>query len=330
MLPDYYRKFIETMQERLPGGANLANILMEILELGKESVYRRLRGDVAFTFDEVVYLSKHFNISLDSIFGERVSNGAMFNMQFLRSNSEMQNYEDLVNYYSNIFGYIAKDPQSELSLASNMLPLVSYSSYDALTRYRIYRWMYQNSKLTYPGTLSDSEFPVSVMNMQRKLTSDIQNIGNVLYIWDANVIVSLVKEILYFAGLRLISYDDVEILKGELLCLLDELEGLTVKGRFDNGHPVSIYLSDLNFDMSYGYAEREGFQISFFRAYSTNSVDSQQKSICEEHKRWINLLKQHSTLITQSGEAEKIRFFNEQRRIVKDMSVLKPTVPDVY
>ncbi len=37
---------IEAAKEKVPAGANLANTLMDILYIGKEAIYRRLRGEV--------------------------------------------------------------------------------------------------------------------------------------------------------------------------------------------------------------------------------------------------------------------------------------------
>lgn len=39
---------IEAMRIRIPDGTNLANVLMDILYIGKEAVYRRLRGGGKF------------------------------------------------------------------------------------------------------------------------------------------------------------------------------------------------------------------------------------------------------------------------------------------
>lgn len=52
------------MKERIPKGQNLANSLADILYMGKEAVYRRLRGEVAFTIDEVALLSKNWGFLL--------------------------------------------------------------------------------------------------------------------------------------------------------------------------------------------------------------------------------------------------------------------------
>ena len=51
------KELIKEMKERIPQGQNLANYLTDTLYMGKEAVYRRLRGEVAFTFDEIAVIS---------------------------------------------------------------------------------------------------------------------------------------------------------------------------------------------------------------------------------------------------------------------------------
>ena len=43
---------IEAMKEKLPLKGKLADMLMDTLYIGKEAVYRRLRGEVPFTLQE--------------------------------------------------------------------------------------------------------------------------------------------------------------------------------------------------------------------------------------------------------------------------------------
>ena len=43
---------IEAMKEKLPLKGQLADMLMDTLYIGKEAVYRRLRGEVPFTLHE--------------------------------------------------------------------------------------------------------------------------------------------------------------------------------------------------------------------------------------------------------------------------------------
>lgn len=95
---------------------------------------------------------------------------------------------------------------------------------------------------------------------------------------------SVVKEIKYFAGLNLISTSDVMYLKNELQQLLTDLEHLSIKGEFNEGHELYIYLSNIDFEATYSYVSRKDYQISLFRVYSINSMDSQSPQICQIQK----------------------------------------------
>ena len=88
------------------------------------------------------------------------------------------------------------------------------------------------------------------------------------------------------------------------------------KGSYHNGNSLSVYLSNVNFEATYSYVEKARFQICFLRVYSINSMDSRDSKICDYQKKWIHSLKRHSTLISQSGEIQRMMFFNEQKKVV--------------
>ena len=70
---------IEAAKEKFPAKGQLANILMDTLYMGKEAIYRRLRGEVPFTFQEAaIYFQKNWGYPLDRIAGVSFSNNAMF------------------------------------------------------------------------------------------------------------------------------------------------------------------------------------------------------------------------------------------------------------
>ena len=71
---------IEAAKEKMPTGTNLANTLMDILYIGKEAIYRRLRGEVPFTLAEAAVISRKLGISLDKMIGVSFSNNAVFDL----------------------------------------------------------------------------------------------------------------------------------------------------------------------------------------------------------------------------------------------------------
>ena len=90
---------IKAMREHLPEETNLANYIMDIISIGKEAVYRRLRGEVPFTFYEVSLLSQSLGISLDQIVGTNRAEGAVFNLNVSKNMSQMESYHDILKRY---------------------------------------------------------------------------------------------------------------------------------------------------------------------------------------------------------------------------------------
>lgn len=310
---------IDEMKERMPHGQNLANYLADTLCMGKESVYRRLRGEVAFTFDEIAMISCNFGISIDQIIGNHLPNRATFDVNLLLSPDLFKSYNEIIEHYLQVFKFVKGDSSTEIYTASNTIPFTLYSSYEYLSKFRLCRWMYQYEKIKTPNSLAEMQVQEKIVAAHNELSNSMKRCGKTYFIWDTDIFHSLVKEIKYFAELNLISANDGIHLKEELLQLLTELERLSVKGQFNNGHEASIYLSNINFEATYSYITKKDFQISLFRVYSINFMDSQNPHICQMQKDWIQSLKRHSTLISGSGEAQRIAFLERQRRIIETL-----------
>ena len=99
-------ELITAMKDRLPPGQNLANFLTDTLCIGREAVYRRLRGEVAFTIDEVAQISYKLGISIDQIIGNHLHNRVTFDMNLLRSANAIESYYEIIDRYLRIFDYV--------------------------------------------------------------------------------------------------------------------------------------------------------------------------------------------------------------------------------
>lgn len=104
-----------------------------------------------------------------------------------------------------------------------------------------------------------------------------------------------------------------------MFLLIDELEGLAAKGKTETGNTVRIYISHINFEANYGYLESAPLQLSLIRVYSINSITTRDSEMFQGLKDWIQSLKKFSTLISESGEMQRIQFFKQQREIVSTL-----------
>ena len=187
-------ELIAAMKERIPRGINLANYLTDALCMGKEAVYRTLRGEVAFTFDEVAVVSCKLWISIDQIIGNHQSNRVTFDLNLLHSPDPLESYYEIIERYLRIFNYVKDDSSTKIDTASNVIPFTLYSSYEYLSKFRLCRWIYQNGKIRTPNNLSGMQIPVKAVNAHKLLSEAVKACRKTCFIWDSNVFYSFVKE----------------------------------------------------------------------------------------------------------------------------------------
>lgn len=132
-------EFINLIKEKLPVSANLANTLMDILFLGKEAIYRRLRGEVPFTLAEAAAVSRKLGVSLDELIGSSFQGNALFNLNFIQQDDLIKTYSSIVDTYVNLFRNVKEEPNSCLYSSSNLIPQTSYLKYDMLSKFRLCR-----------------------------------------------------------------------------------------------------------------------------------------------------------------------------------------------
>ena len=157
--------------------------------------------------------------------------------------------------------------------------------------------------------------------IQQDFLHGMRCVRSSFYILDHLVFHYLVTDMLFFASINLITPGELKELQEELMLLLEKLERFTAKGRHeDTGHEMYIYLSNINLDTSYCYVSSQNCHLSMLKAFTLNVISSFDLETFNRLKSWMNSLKRSSTLITVSGEKERVRFFNDQRQLVSDMT----------
>ena len=305
---------VNAVREKLPSKENLANTLMDILYIGKEAIYRRLRGEVPFTLAEAAVISRKLGISLDKMIGVSFQNNAVFDMNIVDSSQPLETYYSILEKQVELFRKVKEEENSEIGTSSNIIPLTLSLNYNMLSKFRLFKWMYQNENIKCRH-FEEMEIPQKIVDKQKEYASAVAHIRSVDYIWDNMIFSHLVNDIQYFCDVHLISDEDKNLLKEELLSV-DDLEELAARGKSKTGNDIKIYISNINFEATYSYLETDTIQLSLIRIYSINSITTQDSEMFRGLKEWIQSLKKFSTLISESGEMQRIQFFKQQREII--------------
>jgi len=298
---------------------NICDILVDILPVGKDAIYRRLRNEVAFSFDEIVRISQKLNLSIDNIIRSEKEDSAIININMNDSLSITENYCNIIDNYTKILKGTNSDPHAEAKLAFNTIP-DGFFSFKELTKFRIYRWRYLTSNYTTPQTLNEFEIPETVDQLHKLFVKETCNVAKSSLVLDRNTFRSFFNEIKYFHRLYLISDETLQVLKMELSELIDDFEDLTNTGNFkETKKRIDIYITDISIEACYLYFKYFNKESTHMRLYSANGITSYDPGICKYHREWIEALKRHSTLISRCSEMQRLEYFTEQRQFLETL-----------
>lgn len=315
-----YEKLISAIREKIPHKATLTNALVDLLCIEREAVYRRMRGNVAFSFTEIAAISNKLGISLDSLVGGCSAKSRPYQLSLVEYVDPIEDDFKMWRMYNERLRRVRNDPASCSVECMNVLPATFLLDYDYITRFYLCKWYNQYGDSDKAVHFRDIETSAELLEVQRVTAAESKYIRKTSYIMDPLIFQYIVNDIQYCRSIHLIDEENVRLLKQELLRFLDNMEILATRGvHSETGNPIQFYISSINFDASYSYLETQEYQISIIRAFILNTVISLDRKAYEIIRNWLQSLLKSSTMISVSGEQQRILFFEKQRRIVDSL-----------
>ncbi|MDR2765481.1 MAG: hypothetical protein LBB90_10695 [Tannerella sp.] len=295
------------------------NKLVNILFIEKEAVYRRLRGEVPFTFHEIVTITKHMSISLDAIIGIESQKSRLLQMRLPDFLNPKKNDMTMIENLIETVGRITEYDNTEMAVLTNIVPQDIFPKFDMLTKYVFFKWQYHYNS---SQALSFREVipPDSVIHAFKTQYTYCKRIKKSSYVFDNQLCRYIVDDINYFRSIRMIDEEEVMRVKEDIFRLLDYLEQVATFGVFEEtGNKVSIYVSDVDITNSYTYVKGDNFNVCLLKAFFLTSATSMDEMIFEKTKNWITATLKLSTLITVANERHRVHYFEKQREIVRSL-----------
>ena len=311
---------IDTICNTLPDNTNPAALIADILNIGREAAYRRLRGEVLFSFGEAALLARRLNFSLDRAQGVIGAGNILFQMQFNDFYSTLEKYNDNLVKDIRFFQKIATEPDTVYAIAGSAIPAEYYMRHEYIAKFKFFKWLYQHG-LSDPTvrTFEQLKVPEALTGNYSEYVRAVHDVKSVWYVFDNVGFRHWVTAISAFRSMHLISDESCRRLKNELLQLLDEMEQISINGCYPNGNKVFFYLSEVDLESSYSYLSTPTYTASSVGVFSLNALRTTDPVMFDLVKRWVQTQMRFSTLISGSGELQRVRYFKRQREIVSEL-----------
>lgn len=130
-------KIFDSILARFEKKSDAVAKLSSLLNVGKDAVYRRLRGDTIVTPDEISLLAQEFNLSLDGLVHDQ-SHLVFFS--FNPFANRIKNFDDYIDSTIKDLSVIAGRSDGKLLYASSEIPIFLIGFFPELISFNLYIW----------------------------------------------------------------------------------------------------------------------------------------------------------------------------------------------
>ena len=309
------RKLVTTILKNISENKKPVAYLVNSLNISRESAYRRMRGDIPFTLEELAILASDLEFSIDVIFEQEKQNRSFYD--YSRAENDSSDFFVLVlKKYSELLEKISFAKRLESIMAFNSFPPPFFVSFSNLFKFSYYKWLYQDKEISRNVSYTDLVLPDAAFVFQRKMRGNIVQGKNAILILDTNIFLNLIKEVQYFYNRKLLTTEELVLIKEDIVRMVEQYEESTQTGNFGSSK-MQLYLSSLCVSSNTVYFNFDEKIEPLFWLFSINPVVIQNAGFVSMQMKWLSSLKRQSALITQSNEIMQAEFFYKQREYIK-------------
>lgn len=313
------KMIFQQIKEKLPSNVSLVAEISELLNVGQDSAYRRIRGEKPLTFYELLKLKMHFGISVDALCGDQ-RNNVTFHCHII--DPLKFKVSDWLDKISNDMTMIYNSSYREIIYAAKDPPLFHYFQLPEIASFKVFFW--EKTLFQFPDydekKFSLENLDMEVYNKGRKIMAMITKVPTI-EIWNEHTFRILLSQIEYYWLSGFFARKD------DLLNLLDKIEkwiqhiqkeaeygfkflyGSSPDGE-ENTYQLYVNEVVLN-DNSILVRTEKGFS-----AYLTFDVLSllhtTNQDFCQNMNKFFRGLMKKSNLISLTGAKERNHFFHVQ------------------
>ena len=327
--------FFTHILNNLPQHISLVDSVAGLLNISNDSAYRRIRGEKEISFDEIRLLCRHFNISLDLllhlnsesfIFAGRLADYNNFNFELY-----LKSILDQLKFMNSF-------DRKELLYLNKDIPIFHQFHYHELAAFKIFFWM--KSVMQYPSLNKSlfliEDFSASLRLVSNKIIEEYNKIPST-EVWNVESIHSTIRQIEYYKQTQVFKTSE-DIIK--LYTCLDKTID-HIEKQAEAGFKFSLNGDQLNLKTSYKIFMNEFIlgdntlcallndtKVVYLNHAVINYLVSKDTAFTEYSYKHLQNIIRRSTLISDTGEKERKRFFNiMHEKIEKRMKTVEDYSP---
>ena len=318
--PEVQPLFLEQVKSKLPDNVSFPDELAEVLNISRDSAYRRIRGETILSLEEVRTICSHYRLSLDSLLAP-TNDSISFNHRAI--NSTTFTFSDWLVSVLNNLEMIVQFPKRELTYCAKDLPVFHFFQFPDLAAFKMYFWMKVYHRYTKYETLKfdfTKIVPAEYIATGERISKLYASIPST-EIWSDEVANVTARQIEYSLESGFITKAQCDMLCERTLGLFDQLKKIASEGS-KNGKDNNyfLYKNDILIADTTILFNMGDKQVTYLIYNTMNILTTSEESFCHIMEGYLKNLANKSVLISQTGERERNKFFNQIADKIKTTS----------
>jgi hypothetical protein len=315
------------LKENIPPHLSLVDELCDLLNLSADSVYRRIRGEKPISLAELKRVCEHYHLSIDQLL-QLQNESVLFDAPGM--NSVPGEFIEYVKGMLAQFRYFNSFKSKEIQYLCKDAPIWYFYLFRDLAAFKTFFWSktINNHPALSNKVFSLEEYPYedcfAVGQQALQLHSQIPSVE----LWNLESIHSTINQVAYYrdAG-NFKSQKDFDAVINSFHQLLDHLQLQAEKGvKFMPGAteltyraPLQFYVNELILGNNTMLLTLDDKRLSMVSYSVFNYLFTRDERFCTKIDNTFTTLLSRSTLISKTGEKDRIRFFNALREKVNGL-----------
>lgn len=314
-------RLLDQIRARVPLHSSLADELAELLNISRDSAYRRIRGETVLSLDEAKKIYDRYGVSIDELFSSD-SNMALFHHRALTTGYTWEQWLNSVSRNLDVMEKL-EVADKEMVFAAKDIPIFHYFRLPELSSFKMFFWL--------KSLLKDPKYAQKLFTFDA-VPRELLALGTRVWrqyaaiptteIWSDEAVNDTLKQISffhecgYFADAKL-----APMLCDQLVQLLNTIKEEAAEGRTMDGGTFKLYENEILIADNTILARMGAKRAVYINYNALNLLTTLQDSFCAKTETYLDNLVKNSILISATSAKERNKFFmkmNERIATFKD------------
>lgn len=324
MKPLLQRQLFDKILERYEKKSEAVDALSRLLNVGKDAVYRRFRGDTQLTPEELALLAQEYRLSIDSLIFEQ-SDSVFFSYNLF--SKQVRDFHSFLENIHELTVRVLKIPGAHFYYTTKDVPIFQYMYSPELISFKLYVWGMTSWGFDF---LDDQAFdfsliPYPTLQLAEETAANYNRLPST-ELWSSGIIDNTLDQIEYMATIEGFKKpEDALLLLGKLTELNAHMRKMAETGsKFNIGGKPSpgsasfnLYHNELVSTNNSVLVNHPSGHLLFTVYGNPNFLFTSDEKLCQHSENWFLRIISKSNSISSHSTKTRNWFFNRLDRKIQ-------------